>query len=220
MMKFRVFLTMSLFLTMLAFKALGGGHDWKENQIKDALLAAPPVITDTATIYGWDESQGGKMTLLRLGTGEYTCLATGFSSLRLGRPIEPVPSPFCLDQNAWAFISAWLNEKNPMKPSKPYPTAPGMAWMLAGMAVSEGMVDLGGDGTIEIFERDSGPKMVKISPHIMILPLPVGKSGAMSTKYDPANPFESWIMAAKTPIEHLMIHMSDEDADAIMNAKN
>ena len=160
------------------------------------------------------------MTLLRLGTGEYTCLATGFSSLRLGRPIEPVPSPFCLDQNAWAFISAWLNEKNPMKPSKPYPKAPGMAWMLAGMAVSEGMVDLGGDGTIEIFERDSGPKMVKISPHIMILPLPVGKSGAMSTKYDPANPFESWIMAAKTPIEHLMIHMSDEDADAIMNAQN
>ena len=54
----------------------------------------------------------------------------------------------------------------------------------------------------------------------MILPLPVGKSGAMSTKYDPANPFESWIMAAKTPIEHLMIQMSDEDADAIMNAQN
>ena len=102
MSKWNIILSIPLLLS--SFPAYGDGHDWKEKQIKDALLAAPPVITDDATIYGWDESQGGEMTLLRLGTGNYTCLASGFGSLRLGKPLEPIPGPLCADENAWAFF--------------------------------------------------------------------------------------------------------------------
>ena len=220
MSKWNIILSIPLLLS--SFPAYGDGHDWKEKQIKDALLAAPPVITNDATIYGWDESQGGEMTLLRLGTGNYTCLASGFGSLRLGKPLEPIPGPLCADENAWAFFKAVLNEKNPMKPATPYPTTPGMAWMLAGMGVHEGMVDMGSGEKIEVLESGSGSgsKMTKITPHVMILPLPIAKSGTLSTKYNPAHPLASWIMAANSPLEHLMLHVSDEDAAAIMQGNN
>ena len=187
------------------------GTDWAEGEWAGE---------KTTAAADWDEEQGGKMTLLRLGTGNYTCIATGFSSLRLGKPLEPIPGPLCADENAWAFFKAVMNEKNPMKPAKPYPTTPGMAWMLAGMGVNGGMVDVGSDEKIEILESGSGSKMTKITPHVMILPLPIAKSGNLSTKYDPAHPLTSWIMAANSPIEHLMIHVSDEDAEAIKKGNN
>ena len=218
MSKWNILISIPLFL--FSFSVYGDEHDWKERQLKDALMAAPPVITDNATVYGWDEGQGGKLTLLRLGTGDYTCLATGMGSLRLGKPLEPIPGPLCADENAWAVLSAVLNEPNPMKPVKPYPTTPGMAWMLAGMGVKEGMVDLGSGEKIEVLAAGSGSKMTKITPHIMILPLPISKSGSLLTKYDPANPLASWIMAANSPLEHLMIHVSDEEAEAIMKGNN
>ena len=220
MSKWHILITIPL--VFFSFPAHGDDHDWKERQIEDALMAAPPIITDHATVYGWDEAQGGAMTLLRLGTGNYTCLASGFGSLRVGKPLEPIPGPLCADENAWAFFKAVLNEKNPMKPTKPYPTTPGMAWMLAGMGVHEGMVDVGLGEKIEVVEQGtgSGSKMTKITPHIMILPLPIAKSGSLSTKYNPAHPLASWIMAADTPLEHLMLHVSDEDAAAIMQGNN
>ena len=218
----KLFIFQSLLLFLFAFKVYGDGHDWREKQIKDALRAAPPVITDNATIYGWDEEQGGKMTLLRLGTGNYTCIATGFSSLRIGKPLEPIPGPACADENAWAFFKALLSEENPMKPQKPYPTTPGMVWMLAGMGIKEGMVDMGSGEKIEVEVVEGVAKsgMIKITPHIMILPLPISKSGSLSTKYDPANPLATWIMAANSPLEHLMIHVSDEDVEAIMQGSS
>ena len=218
----KLFICQPLLLFLFAFTVYGDGHDWRERQIKDALMAAPPVITDNATIYGWDEEQGGKMTLLRLGTGNYTCIATGFSSLRIGKPLEPIPGPACADENAWAFFKALLNEENPMKPQKPYPTTPGMVWMLAGMGIKEGMVDIGSGEKIEVEVVEGVAKsgMIKITPHIMILPLPISKSGSLSTKYDPANPLATWIMAANSPLEHLMIHVSDEDVEAIMQGSS
>jgi hypothetical protein len=42
-----------------------------------------------------------------------------------------------MDQNAWAFLKAVWSEKDPLKPEKPYPTAPGLVWMLAGMSVAK-----------------------------------------------------------------------------------
>jgi len=42
----------SIPLLLFSLPAYGDEHDWKEKQIKDALLAAPPVITDNATVYG------------------------------------------------------------------------------------------------------------------------------------------------------------------------
>ncbi len=55
--------------------------------------------------------------------------------------------------------------------------------MLAGMAVKGGMVDLGSNTQFEVTVMKSGAKIVRISPHLMILPYPVNeKTAGMSTK--------------------------------------
>ena len=208
------------FVALFAFachSAFAGGDEWKAKMIADALTAAPPAVTNDATIYAWDAK--GQMVLLRTGTGSYVCLASGFQSTRIGKPPLPYPDPMCLDQNAWKFFRHFLSEKNPMKPSRPYPTEPGLCWMLAGMAVKGGMVDLGSNTQFEVTVVKSGAKIVRISPHLMILPYPVNeKTAGMSTKYDTDNPEASWIMAAKTPIEHVMVHFSEQEVSAMMNA--
>ncbi len=40
----------------------------------------------------------------------------------------------------------------------------------------------------------------------------------MSTKYNTASPGSSWIMAAKSPIEHVMVHFSEKEVSAMMNS--
>jgi len=213
--------TSTVFFSMLIFSAnsaQAGGNSWKAKMIADAITAAPPAVTNGATIYAWDKK--GQMILLRPGTGPYVCLASGFQSTRVGKPSLPYPDPMCLDQNAWNFMRHVLSEKNPMKPSRPYPTAPGLVWMLSGMALKGGMVDLGSSDTkVEVTVAKSGVKIVRISPHLMIMPFPVNeKTAGMSTKYNTANPGASWIMAAKSPIEHVMVHFSKQEVSAMMNS--
>jgi len=213
--------TSTVIFSMLIFSAnsaQAGGDDWKVKMIADAITAAPPSVTNDATIYAWDKE--GQMILLRPGTGPYVCLASGFQSTRVGKPSLPYPDPMCLDQNAWAFMRHLLSEKNPMKPSRPYPTAPGLFWMLNGMALKGGMVDLGSSDTeLEMTVAKSGVKIVRTSPHLMIMPFPVNeKTAGMSTKYNTANPGASWIMAVKSPIEHVMMHFSEKEVSAMMNS--
>ena len=84
---------------------------WKSETLADALLAAPPSVTDDARIYGWGDK--GDLTLVRDGRGPHTCVASGAFSLRLGKPPLPYPDPMCMDQNAWAFLQAVWSEKDP-----------------------------------------------------------------------------------------------------------
>ena len=203
--------------TFSATSAFSGSDDWKAEMIADALTAAPPAVTNDATIYAWDSK--GQMLLLRSGAGSYVCLASGFMSTRIGKTPLPYPDPMCLDQNAWKFMRHFLSQKNPMKPSKPYPTEPGLCWMLAGMAVAGGMLDIGSGTKFEVTVAKSGAKIVRMTPHLMILPFPVNeKTAGMPTKYDTDHPGASWIMAAKSPIEHVMIHFSEQEVSAMMNA--
>ena len=216
-----IIVTATALVALFAFianSAQAGGHDWKAKMIADAITAAPPSVTNDATIYAWDKK--GQMILLQPGTGPYVCLASGFQSTRVGKPSLPYPDPMCLDQNAWNFMRHVLSEKNPMKPSRPYPTAPGLVWMLSGMALKGGMVELGSSDTqVEVTVAKSGVKIVRISPHLMIMPFPVNeKTAGMSTKYNAAYPGASWIMAAKTPIEHVMVHFSEKEVSAMMNS--
>ena len=51
MSKWHILITIPL--VFFSFPAHGDGHDWKERQIEDALMAAPPIITDNATVYSW-----------------------------------------------------------------------------------------------------------------------------------------------------------------------
>ena len=53
----------------------------------------------------------------------------------------------------------------------------------------------------------------------MIMLFPVNeKTAGMSTKYNTANPGASWIMAAKSPVEHVMVHFSEQEVSAMMNS--
>ena len=187
--------------------------------IADALLAAPPSVTATAKIYAWTDK--GELTLVRDGDGPYTCVASGSFSVRVGKPPLPYPDPMCMDPNGWAFLRAVWAEKTPLTPAKPYPNSPGLVWMLAGMNVEKGAVALGaGEETkVGAAAGKGGGNVYQMTPHIMIMPLPSDKKVAtLSTKYDLEHPLHSWIMAAGTPYEHLMVHLSAEDVKAMMEA--
>ena len=180
---------------------------WKTATIADASLAAPPSVTTDAKVYGWNKD--GKLTFARDGTGPYVCVASGAFSTRVGKPALPYPDPMCLDQNAWSFIQALWNKK------KPLPTAPGLVWMLAGMNVTKSAVDIGASTIATKGAMDE--KVVQMTPHVMIMPLPSNESAAgMTTKYNLENPLDAWIMAAGKPHEHLMVHFSAEDTKALM----
>lgn len=185
---------------------------WKTAAIADASLAAPPSVTVDAKIYGW--TKDGKLALARDGSGPYTCVSSGAFSIRVGKPALPYPDPMCLDQNAWSFIQALWNKK------KPLPTAPGLVWMLAGMNVTKSAVDIGAS---KIATTNGAPdaKVVQMTPHVMIMPLPSNESAAvMTTKYNLENPLNAWIMAAGKPHEHLMVHFSAGDTKALMEPTN
>ena len=52
--------TSTVFFSMLislANSAQAGGNDWKAKMIADALTAAPPAVTNDATIYAWDKER-------------------------------------------------------------------------------------------------------------------------------------------------------------------
>jgi hypothetical protein len=211
----------------VAFVALGAPAraDWKADSIADAVKAAPPSVTKTAKIYGFDKS--GKLTLLRDGAGPYSCVGSGAYSIRLGKPPLPYPDPLCADQNAWAFLQASWAEANPLKPSKPLPTTPGLVWMLAGMNVTSSGVQVGQNASATVTDHDQdhnkmhggGPGTIAMAPHLMILPLPLDSSAAkLPGAYDPANPTQMWVMAPNTAIEHLHVHFTESVVKALMDA--
>lgn len=195
--------------------ALAADDAWKAETIADALQAAPPSVTKDATILGW--SSEGDLMVARYGAGPYTCVASGSFSLRLGKPALPYPDPMCMDENAWAFLQALWSD------AKPYPTAPGLVWMLAGMNVSKAAVDVGAS-TISTTQEAAEPaeaEVVQMTPHVMILPLPFSEgNAALSANYQLDDPLGSWIMAAGKPHEHLMVHFSAEDTAALMDPGN
>ncbi len=199
--------------------------DWKSDQVADALRAAPPSVTSGARVYAFDK--GGKLVLVREGQGPYACVASGAYSLRVGKPPLPYPDPLCADQNAWAFLQASWSEANPLKPSKPLPTTPGLVWMLAGMNVTKAGVALGKDAkaSTQVANHEhahgGGPgETIAMTPHLMILPLPVDPTAAkLSGSYDPASPMSMWVMAPNTPIEHLHVHFPEPVVKALMSAR-
>ena len=209
----------ALWITNFLHPAHAADEKWQAEMIADALLAAPPSVTDNATIHGW--TADGDLVLVRHGTGPYTCVSSGAFSLRVGKPPLPYPDPMCMDQNAWAFLQAVWSEKNPIEPEKPYPTAPGLVWMLAGMSVAKGAVAVGASevSVIKATAGEAGGDVFQMTPHVMIMPVPFNKEVAeLPTKYDLDHPLSAWIMAAGTPYEHLMVHFSADDVTAIMEA--
>ena len=127
--------------------------------------------------------------------------------------------PFCADQNACALIEAFWAEPDPMHPSKPLPTAPGIVWMLGGMNVVRGKVAYGRNEKSQVTTGQTPEEeVINMTPHIMILPLAIDPAEAnLPSVYDPNKPLRQWVMAVGTPIAHLHVHFSDLVHKALMS---
>jgi hypothetical protein len=148
--------------------------------IKSAMMAAPPAISQKATII--DVSSDGKIRVVRKGTNNFTCMADN--------PASPGPDPMCGDQNAMEWAKAWIEKKEPA------PNKVGFLYMLV-----EGSDASNTDPFAQKPEADNN--WVKTGPHVMV----VGAKGMMEgyprdAKPDTSQPYVMW---PGTPYEHLML---------------
>jgi hypothetical protein len=191
--------------------------DWEQVQIADALRAAPPTMTHTAKIYAWQPF--GQLVLVRDGPGPYTCVASGSSSLRFGKPPLPYPDPFCADPYAWAFIQAFWTEEDPHPTEgiRPLPRAPGLVWMLVRMPGVTSHVAAGKDAQVLVQTRlmgaepgaDQAADSIAMTPQLTILPLPIDPAAELPGTHDPTHPLTLWMLARGTPIGHLHVRFPD-----------
>jgi hypothetical protein len=145
--------------------------------IKKATAGAPASIGKNATIVAMDEKMN--MRTIRKGTNGFTCMVAG-----------PGPDAMCADENAMAWLDAYMNKKDPPKDKI------GFVYMLAG--------DNGASNTDPFAEKATPTNnWVKTGPHVMI----VGGKGMTAAyphdaKADPTRPYVMW---PGTPYEHVML---------------
>lgn len=151
-----------------------------EELIASAMKAAPKKVAEGATIVVPDDK--GAMRTLRKGTNGFTCMPDN--------PATPGPDPMCWDQNAGAWIDAYLNHKAPPAGKV------GLMYMLAGGTDAS--------NTDPYAEKPTaGNHWIKTGPHIMI----VGADASFYDTYpksadpDTKSPYVMW---AGTPYQHLM----------------
>lgn len=157
----------------------------KGELIRDALSAAPPEVAKTATV---KNSNG---TVLRQGTGAYTCYPTPESMKKRGKMV------MCLDKTWQAWRDAWVNKK-PFKANEV-----GIAYMLAG--------DVGSSNTDPYAEAPtSNNQWVEPGPHLMVLvPNPAVLEGVSTDPYG-GGPFVMW---KGTPYVHIMVPVGKRPAN-------
>jgi hypothetical protein len=164
-------------VSLLVATVLQAGAQDKEALIREALSAAPPEVAKTATV---KTSDG---TVLKQGTGAYTCYPTPESMRKRGKMV------MCLDKTWQAWRDAWLN-KRPFKASDV-----GICYMLAG--------DVGSSNTDPYAEAPTKDNQwVEPGPHLMVIVPDLAALDGVST--DPYNggPFVMW---KGTPYAHIMV---------------
>lgn len=77
----------------------------QDAKIQSAMSAAPPSISEQATIRDWPAEDGGEMPLLREGSSAWTCLPD--------MPNTPGNDPMCLDVPWLKWADAWMNKTEP-----------------------------------------------------------------------------------------------------------
>jgi hypothetical protein len=148
--------------------------------IKSAMSAAPAAIGKGATIVAMGADM--KMRTIRNGTNGFTCMPDN--------PETPGPDPMCADQNAMAWLDAYLNKKDPPKDKV------GFVYMLAGGTDASNTDPYAKEPT-------ATNNWIKTGSHVMV----VGAKGMMDgyprgAKPDTTKPYVMW---AGTPYEHLML---------------
>jgi hypothetical protein len=162
------------------FVALGvaSAADDKDTRIKDALSAASPEIAKTATVMDWDHS------VLRKGTGAYTCMPTPPEVRAKGGK-----EPMCLDKVWTAWGDAWMNKK-PFKAD-----AVGIAYMLSGDT---------GASNIDPYATVASPtnQWIVEGPHLMFLVPDGAQMESLPTDPHNGGPYVMW---KGTPYVHIMV---------------
>ena len=174
----RFVLMMAVFFGCLLVCGIGdAAAQDKEALIRDALSAAPTEIAKTAKVVDADG------TLLRPGSGGYTCFATMPELRKKGK------EPMCLDKTWIAWREAWLNKK-PFKPEQI-----GIGYMLAGDA---------GSSNIDPYAEapTSTNQWVVEGPHTMVIVTDPAQLEGLST--DPNNG-GAYVMWKGTPYVHIMV---------------
>jgi hypothetical protein len=159
-----------------------GADESKEAKIQDALKAAPPTLVDTVTVKDWDG------TVLREGSGEYTCMPTP--------PDVGGTEPMCLDHAWMAWGDAWMNKK-------PFtPTGSGIAYMLAGDT---------GASNVDPYAKASTPdnQWIVEGPHLMLLLPDPALLDADPTDPNNGSPYVMW---KGTPYAHIMVPVGERPA--------
>jgi hypothetical protein len=141
------------------------------------MTAAPAAVVKGATVVVINKD--GSMRTLQTGTNGFTCAMMG-------------PDPGCADQNAMAWMKAYLSHTTP-------PSGVGFVYMLAG--------DNGASNT-DPWAMAGSPTnhWIKTGPHVMILGASVSTMGyPMTPDPDVTRPYVMW---PNTPYAHVMIPVS------------
>lgn len=152
-----------------------------------ASAGGPDFISQDATI-AWIDS-AGRATVMRPGTNGFTCIIV---------VPDPFGGPLCGDQNAAAWVTAFLSGAA----QPPAMSAPGIAYMARGGAHYE---DAAGNVVME-HDRSShaaGSRRVIEQPHWMLIwPFDPAATGLPTRE----NATGTYIMFAGTPWAHVMVY--------------
>lgn len=153
-----------------------GGTKSDTTVIAKATSAGPRDIARNAAVMGMGAD--GKMKELRAGTNGWMCM------------LDLVGDSMCLDKQWQAWGDAWMNKKDP-----PKPTTVGVAYMLKG--------DKGASNTDPYATKPTADNQWVVSgPHIMLLPTDASQLDAYPTDWTKGGP---WVMWKGTPYAHVMV---------------
>jgi hypothetical protein len=156
----------------------------RDAKIQSATSAAPPSISEQATIRDWPAEEGGEMPVLREGSSAWTCLPD--------MPDTPGNDPMCLDAPWLKWADAWMSK------TEPNITRMGFGYMLQG-GTPESNTDPYATGPTPDNEW-----MSEGVPHLMIL---VPNEEALQGLPTDPNNGGPWVMWKGTPYVHIMAPM-------------
>ncbi|WP_206456086.1 hypothetical protein [Aurantimonas marina] len=167
-------------LSAAAFVPVGAGAQSAEDMIADALRAAPPGISQTATV----SDLAGKV--LREGSGAYTCFPAPTG----------IAGPMCMDAEWLTWMDAWMNQK-------PFTAkSVGIAYMIAGDSPEGGASNIDPAAATPTSDNE----WVVEGPHIMVIsPDPADLEGLPVTMATDG-PYVMW---SGTPYAHIMIPVGE-----------